>query len=223
MAHDSAAPRVSGAVLEREREYLARLHRGLDPLLQELEERGLRDGVPIVSREVGRFLSTMVSCMLGSQILEIGTAYGYSTLWMARAQPETGRIWTIDPDTSRTAVARGFFQRAGVAERIEIIEQPALEVLERLPQRQHDIVFIDAVKEEYADYLRLAVPLLKNSGLVIVDNLLWHHRAALPPSDADEASTKAIRRFNEMFLAHPQLNATIIPLGDGLGVGAKVH
>ena len=106
--------------------------------------------------------------MLAGSILELGTAYGYSALCMARAQPETGRIWTIDPDRRRTAIARSFFERAGVAERIEIIEQPALEVLPKMAQRQYDIVFIDALKEEYADYLRLALPHVKRSGLVIV-------------------------------------------------------
>ena len=208
---------------ERDREYLRDIHPDIDALLLELEALGKRDGIPIVSREVGRFLSVMTSCMLAGSILEVGTAYGYSTLWMAKAQPETGRIWTIDPDTQRTAIAQSFFERAGVAERIEVINQPALDVISKLPQRLYDIVFIDALKEEYIDYLKLALPHLKHSGLVLADNLLWDHRSARPPSESDEATTKGIRRFNEFFLSHPELDATIIPLGDGLGVGAKVR
>jgi predicted O-methyltransferase YrrM len=180
-----------------------------------------RDGIPIIDREVGRFLSVMVSCMLAGNILEVGTAFGCSTLWMARAQPETGRIWTIDPDAKRTEIARGFFKRAGVAERIEIMNQPALDVMGRLPKNLYDIVLIDALKEEYSAYLDLAVPLVKHSGLIIVDNLLWHHRAGKPPRSDDEETTKAIRAFNEKFIRHPALNATILPLGDGLGVAAK--
>jgi caffeoyl-CoA O-methyltransferase len=142
---------------------------------------------------------------------------------MASAQPETGRIWTIDPDRRRTAIARSFFERAGVVDRIEIIEQPALDVLPKMAQRQYDIVFIDAVKDEYVEYLRLALPHVKRSGLVIVDNLLWSHRASAPAAEGDEDSTKAIRRFNEIFLSHPDLCATILPVGDGVGVGAKVR
>jgi O-methyltransferase len=188
-----------------------------------LEELCVRDGIPLVERDTGRFLSVMASAMLAGSILELGTAYGYSTLCMARAQPETGRIWTIDPDTRRTAVARSFFERAGVADRIEIIEQPALDVLPKMGQRQYDIVFIDALKEEYADYLRLALPHVKRSGLVIVDNLLWHHRAAAPEADSDETSTKAIRQFNSLFVTHPDLNAAILPIGDGIGVAAKTR
>jgi len=202
--------------------YLRTLHGEPDVLMLELEARGERDGIPIITREVGRFLSVMTSCMLASNILELGTAYGCSTLWMARAQPETGRIWTIDPDAARTQIARGFFERAGVADRIEIINQPALDVLGRLPKNIYDIVLIDAVKEEYAAYLDALLPLVKHSGLIIVDNLLWHHRAAGKPAVADEATTTAIRTFNQKFLRHPALNATILPLGDGVGVAAKI-
>lgn len=208
---------------ERDREYLRRVGGELDPLLRELEELGLRADIPIVSREVGRFLSVTTSCMLASNILELGTAYGYSTLWMARAQPEAGRIQTVDPDRSRTEIARGFFERAGVADRIEIINQPALAVLPRLPQHLYDIVFIDALKEEYPDYLKLALPLLKRSGLVIMDNMTWFHRVSQPPGPDDLETTKALRRAGDMLLRHPDLNATIIPLGDGLGIGAKIR
>jgi caffeoyl-CoA O-methyltransferase len=203
-------------------EYLRRVHGEPDALMLELEARGARENIPIVSREVGRFLSVMVSSMLAGNILEIGTAYGCSTLWMARAQPETGRIWTIDPDSARTDIARSFFERAGVADRIEIMNQPALDVMRKLPKNIYDIVLIDALKEEYAAYLKLAIPLVKQSGLIIVDNLLWHHRSAAPPQPDDEETTTAIRSFNEQFLRHPALNATILPLGDGVGVGAKI-
>ena len=203
-------------------EYLRRVQGEPDALMLELEARGERENIPIVSREVGRFLSVMVSSMLAGNILEVGTAYGCSTLWMARAQPETGRIWTIDPDSARTDIARSFFERAGVADRIEIMNQPALDVMRKLPKNIYDIVLLDALKEEYAAYLKLAIPLVKRSGLIIVDNLLWHHRSAAPAKPDDEATTTAIRSFNEQFLQHPALNATILPLGDGVGVGAKV-
>ena len=207
----------------RDIKYLRSVNGRFDPLLAELQERCERDGIPLVEPETARFLSVMVSAMLAGSILELGTAYGYSALCMARAQPETGRLWTIDPDRERTAVARSFFERGGVAQRIEIIEQPALEVLPKLAQRQYDIVFIDALKDEYEAYLRLSLPHLKRSGLVIVDNLLWHHRAARPEADTDEALTKSIRRFNRAFTTHPDLRAAILPIGDGVGIGAKIR
>lgn len=207
----------------RDLRYLRAVQGESEPLLRELEELCARDGIPLIDPDTARFLSVTVSAMLASSILELGTAYGYSALCMARAQPEAGRIWTIDPDTERTRIARSFFERAGVADRIEIIEQPALDVLPKLAQRQYDVVFIDALKEEYADYLQLTLPHLKRCGLVIVDNLLWHHRVAVPEADTDEESTKAIRRFNRAFLSHPDLNAAILPIGDGVGIGAKTR
>jgi O-methyltransferase len=216
LADDVGAP-------TRDRAYLRRLAGASDPLMRELEDLCERDGIPLVERDTGRFLSVMVSGMLAGSILELGTAYGYSALCMARAQPEGGRLLTIDPDRRRTAIAREYFERAGVAHRIEIIEEPALDILPKLAQRQYDVVFIDALKEEYEDYLRLTLPHVKRSGLVIVDNLLWHHRAAAHEAETDDEATKAIRRFNRTFLTHPDLNAVILPIGDGVGVGSKTR
>jgi predicted O-methyltransferase YrrM len=202
--------------------YLSKIHQAPSPLLLELEELGHKDGIPILERASGRLLATLVHCMQASRILEIGTAYGYSTLWMALAMPIAGRLWTIDPDRGRTDIARSFFERAGVAGKIDITNQPAVEVLENFPHRNLDIVFLDANKEQYPQYLELCVPMLKLSGLMIVDNLLWHNRAAAEPKADDDESTLAIRRFNELFLKHPQLDATIVPVGDGVGIGARV-
>ncbi|HEY4439688.1 MAG TPA: O-methyltransferase [Candidatus Elarobacter sp.] len=206
----------------RDLAYLTRLHREPSPLLLELEQHGLREEIPIVDRAAGRFLSVMVHCMQANRILELGTAYGYSTLWMALALPPAGRIWTIDPDMERTEIAQSYWKRAGVEERIEVINQPALEVLEWFPQRNLDIVFIDAIKTEYEAYLDAVVPLLKRSGVVIVDNLLWHGESAAVPKAGDEPNVKALRAFNKAFLNHPALDATIVPIGDGIGIGARL-
>jgi caffeoyl-CoA O-methyltransferase len=211
-----------GIVRDRDLAYLTRLHREPSPLLLELEQHGVREGIPIVDRAAGRFLSVLVHSMQANRVLELGTAYGYSTLWMALALPPAGRIWTIDPDMARTEIATSYFRRAGVEDRIEIIHQPALEVLEWFPQRNLDIVFIDAVKTEYVDYLEAVVPLLKRSGIVVVDNLLWSGRASQPAKPSDDVDLTAIRAFNRAFLAHPELDATIVPIGDGIGIGARV-
>ncbi len=207
----------------RDLAYLTRLHREPPPLLLELEQQGTYDGIPSVDRASGRFLSTLVHAMMANRILEIGTAYGYSTLWMALALPPAGHIWTIDPDHRRTSVARNYFERAGVADKIDIINQPALEVLEMWSQRNLDIIFIDADKTEYGDYLDLAIPMLKRSGLVVIDNLLWSGAAAAEPDATDTDETLAIREFNKRFLQHPQLDATIVPIGDGMGIGARIE
>ena len=204
-------------------DYLKRLHRNPAPLLLELEQHGRSDAIPLVDRETGRFLSTLVHAMQANRILEIGTAYGYSTLWMALAMPPAGHIWTIDPDTERTVVAIEFLRRAGKFDDVSVMNQPALEILPTFPVRNLDIVFIDAVKTEYAEYLELVVPLLKRSGLVIVDKLLWVGQSVAEPEASDSAATTAIREFNKIFLNHPQLDATIVPIGNGIGIGSRIE
>lgn len=186
--------------------YLETAHPEPHPLLLELEQFGHKEEIARVPRAVGRLLSTLVHAMQANRILEVGTAYGYATLWMALAQPPIGKIWTFEPDAERTDVARGYFQRAGEADYIEIFNQPALEVLGVFPQRNMDMVFIDAPKSVYPEYLEHCLPLLKLSGLIIFNGLLQNRET---------------QAFNEAFLRHPDLDATILPIGSGLGLGAR--
>jgi predicted O-methyltransferase YrrM len=192
--------------MEELRRYLDGLHPEQQPLLLELEQHGRKDGIPIVSRETGRFLSVIVHMMQANRILEIGTGYGYSTLWMALAQPPLGKIWTIDPNAKRTEIALSYFQRAGEDDYITIFNQETLELLENFQQRNLDIVFIDADRAHYREYLDLVIPMLKLSGIVVIDDCL----------------IGGLDAFNEYFLEHPDLDATILPLGDGLGIGARI-
>lgn len=186
--------------------YLEAAHPEPHPLLLELEQFQRKEEIAAVPRAVGRLLSTFVHAMQANRILEIGTAYGYATLWMALAQPPMGKIWTFDPDSERTEVALSYFQRAGEADHIEIINQPALEVLGVFPQRNMDIMFVDAPKRDYEAYLDHCIALLKLSGLIIFNGLL--------------ESTQT-QDLSDAFLHHPDLDATIIPLGSGLGIGAR--
>jgi predicted O-methyltransferase YrrM len=178
-----------------------------NPLLLELEQHGRKDGVPIVSRETGRFLSVLVHMMQANRILEIGTGYGFSTLWMALAQPPLGKIWTIDPDSERTMTALSYFERAGEDDYITILNQDALELLENFQQRNLDIVFLDSGRERYREYLDLVIPMLKLSGVVVVD----------------DCYASDLEAFNEYFLEHPDLDAMILPLGNGTGIGARIQ
>jgi caffeoyl-CoA O-methyltransferase len=206
----------------RDLAYLTRLHREPPPLLLECEQQGTYEGVPLVDRAVGQMLSVLVHCMQANRILEIGTGYGCATLWMALALPPAGHIWSIDPDAVRTEVASGYLERAGKRGAVDFVNQPALEVLPTFYQRNLDIVFIDADETDYEDYLDLCIPMLKRSGLVVVDNLLWEGSAAGEPSADDAAGVKTLRAFSKTFINHPQLDATIVPIGDGLGIGARI-
>ncbi|MBV8372594.1 MAG: O-methyltransferase [Candidatus Eremiobacteraeota bacterium] len=199
--------------------YLETAHPLPHPILMELEQRSRKDGVPILARETGRLLSTVVAAMQASRILEVGTAYGYATLWMAFAQPRMGKIWTIEQDARRTDVARKYFRQADEDDDIEIFNTPPLELLENFPHRNLDLVFIDARTTEYRAYLDLVIPMLKLSGLVIVDDCLLGGRVSR--ARAGDDAVDRMRAFNAYFLTHPQLDATILPVGSGTGIGAR--
>jgi caffeoyl-CoA O-methyltransferase len=195
----------SGILIRPEQEsYLERLLPPRDPLLREMEERAAREDIPISDPEIGRML---------------GILAGYGALCLARGAPEA-RVVTIDIDPQRLAVARGYLERAGLAGRVELVEGPALEVLSRL-QGPVDLAYVDAVKKEYRRYLDLLVPILRVGGVVALDNLLWKGRVADPP-DEDDPDADALRAFNGYLMMHPQLQAVVLPFGDGLGVATKV-
>ena len=197
-------------------EYLEGVHPPLGPVLEEMLKTGRSEGVPIVQPAVGRLLRVLVTAVAPKRVLEIGTAIGFSTLWMASALPAGGRIDTIDPDRSRTDRARRYWLRAGVTDRVRVINEPALRVLSRLAPGI-EFAFIDAVKTEYSAYLDALLPKMAPGAVITVDNLTWSGRIAAGEHDEN---TDALRAFNEKFLHHEQLEATILPVGDGVGLAA---
>lgn len=196
-------------------EYLERAHAPLDPVLDEMLKAGRKEGIPIVRPDVGRLLRLLVMAMAPKRVVEIGTAIGFSTLWIAGALPHGARIDTIDPDRSRTERARRYWLRAGVTDKVRVINEPALRVLPRLSPGI-EFAFIDALKTEYVAYLDALLPKMAPGGTITVDNVLWSGRIAAGQHDED---TDALRAFNDRFLHHEQLEATIVAVGDGLGIG----
>lgn len=199
---ESIAPPISPA--------LAAIEAAADPL-----------GIPIVDRHTGRVLSALAAGR--RRIVEVGTAYGYSTLWMALGQPAGGTIATIDPDTERTALARSWWRMAGVAdERIVVVSAPALDAFAaRHPALEgpFDLAFIDALKPEYAAYLEALVSggRLAADALIVADNVLWSGRVSgTRPAAPDDAATAALRDFCARIHADPRFTASVLPLGDGL-------
>jgi caffeoyl-CoA O-methyltransferase len=206
-------------LLPEQERYLERLLPPRDSLLREMEERAAREDVPISDPEVGRFLGILARATGARLIVEIGTAIGYGALCLARGAPEA-RVVSIDTDPERLAVARGYLERAGVADRVELIEGAALDVLPRL-SGPFDLAYVDAVKKEYRRYLDQLVPKLRVGGVMALDNLLWKGRVADPP-DEDDPDADALRAFNGYLMMHPQLQSVVLPFGDGLGVATKV-
>lgn len=176
--------------------------------------------VPIVDRHSGRVLSVLAGDR--RRIVEVGTAYGYSTAWMALGQPADGTIVTIDPDRERTDLARGWWRQAGIAdERITVVGAKALEAFaarEPALEGPFDMAFIDALKPEYGDYLHALIDgRLAPRALVVADNVLWSGRVSgSRRAGANDANTAALRRFCERVLGDERFRSSILPLGDGL-------
>jgi caffeoyl-CoA O-methyltransferase len=189
------------------------------PALLGIEAAAQPEAVPIVDRHSGRVLSVLAAGR--RRIVEVGTALGFSTLWLALGQPRDGTIVTIDPDRSRTDRARAFWREAGIAdERITVVTAPALEAFARDDPAlagPFDLAFIDALKPEYMGYLDALLPRLAPGALIVADNVLWSGRTsgAMPSKPGDER-VAALRAFDAAVLGDPRYTATILPVGDGL-------
>ncbi|HJU93389.1 MAG TPA: O-methyltransferase [Pyrinomonadaceae bacterium] len=207
------------AIIQREQaEYLDQLLTQSDPLLGEMEGYAAEHRVPIADREVAFFLEITARATGARKALEIGMAIGYSVVHLARGMGEQGLVVTIEPSEEMIGLASGYLERAGLLSRVRIEPGKALDVMPNLNET-FDLLFIDAVKEEYSQYLDLGLPRLRSGGVVVVDNLLWGGKVA---GDDSEASTVALRKFNQYFINHPQLKAEVLSVGDGLGYAVKI-
>jgi caffeoyl-CoA O-methyltransferase len=212
------------AIIQREQaEYLDRLLPRNTGLLAEMEEYAAEHNVPIADREVALFLEITARAMRARNVLEIGMAIGYSVLHLARALPSDGLIVTIEPSDEMIRLSEDYLTRAGLRERVRIEKGEALEVMPGL-RETFDLVYLDALKEEYTAYLDLALPRLRVGGVVIADNVLWGGQVAGEIRSQDQtSSTQALREFNQHFIHHPSLRGEILSVGDGLAYGVKIQ
>ena len=192
----------------------------LHPVLELIEAAAGPDDIPILDREAGRVLTALAAGR--RRIVEVGTAYGYSTLCMALGQPIDGTIATIDPDRSRTERARAWWRQAGIPDgRIAVVNRPALDAFAAAPgvpalAGPFDLAFIDALKPEYEAYVAAIVPRLAPGALVIADNVLWAGRVSGERPSSPGDATEVLRAFDVAMLRDPRFTATILPIGDGL-------
>jgi predicted O-methyltransferase YrrM len=206
---------------EQVERYLRELRPERSELMTEMEDLAERDSVPIVHWETGRFLAALCRA-LDPRVLEVGTAIGYSTLHMAE-QVSEGRIVTLERDPDRAAQARGYLERGGVAERVELVEGDALETIGGL-SGPFDLLFVDASKGEYRRYIELAEPLLSERCVLVVDNLLMEGEVALPEgadTQWNPGSLSSARELNAELLQSERWLACVLPVGDGIGFGTR--
>ena len=200
-------PVITTDAVER---YLQGLRPAPDAILAEVHARGMREGVPIVSPETGQLLHILALAGGARRIIEVGTAIGFSTLYLARALPADGVIVSFEIDERRHEAAAEYLRRAGVADRTDLRLQDAREGLASL-QGTFDMAFVDGVKTQYGDYLDLLLPLLGERAMLVVDNVLMSGTVADGRSDGtwSEQHIAAARAFNERVLSLEEFEATV--------------
>lgn len=202
--------------------YLAGLVPDPDPLLAEMNAHGERDGIPIVVPETGALLGVLARAVGARRVVEVGTAIGVSTLHLARAVGDGGLVTSFEIDPARHAAAREYLTRAGMIDRTDLRLQDAAEGLRQL-EGSIDMAFLDGLKDDYATHLELVLAHLRSGGLVAVDNVLLSGTVATGRSEGfwtDEQIAR-MREFNHRFTTDPVLEATVLPVGDGVAVAVR--
>jgi predicted O-methyltransferase YrrM len=208
------------AAVER---YLSGLNTLADAVLREIAEDGARQDLPLVDAEVGALLRVLAVSTGASRVLEIGTAIGYSGIWLAGALPAGGMLLTMEMDKDRAQIARANFSRAGLADRASVIVGDAHRMLAKV-SGPFDLIFQDSDKQLYLPMLDRLVDLLRPGGLLVTDNVLWDGEVvpgfvAEPKRDPED--TRAIAEYNERLNAHPRLLTATVPLRDGVSISVK--
>jgi predicted O-methyltransferase YrrM len=205
-------------------QYLASLHTPADDLIEQIEREGRAAGLPLVQAPAGRFLRTLAFAVGARNILEIGTAIGFSALWMAGALPADGRLITIELDPERAEIARANIARAGRSDQISVIVGDAMRYLHKIAG-PFDLIFQDSHKPLYEPMLDRLVELLRTGGVLVSDNVLWNGEVVegyVDPPQRDAADTAALRAYGRRLIADPRLFTTVLSIGDGLAVSVKV-
>ncbi len=208
-------------ILEQKIEkYLNGLLPARDPVLREMERYAAKHKVPIIGPACGRVLYQLARTIQARRVFEMGSAIGYSTVWLARAVGPKGTVYYTDSDPENARRAEAYLRRAGVRNRVMILVGDALEVF-KSTEGQFDMVFNDVWKAQYPEVFRCAVPRVRVGGLFITDNVLWSGRVARPPAKGD-SDTRAILNFNRLIYRSPKLFTTIVPLRDGMAVCERI-
>jgi predicted O-methyltransferase YrrM len=191
-----------------------------DAVVAKMEEYADEHDIPIIGPAVARLLALLVQISGAKRIFEMGSAIGYSTVWLARAAGPEAKVFYTDGDPERARLAREYFRRAGVAKRITVQTGDSLELLKKTTGK-FDLIFNDVDKHQYPAALRAALPKLQRGGLLITDNTLWNGKAARPPA-SDDAQTLGVQEFNRLVASAKGLYTVLLPMRDGVTVCRKI-
>lgn len=207
------------AILQpKQAKYLESLEPARDPLLAEMEEYARVHRMPISDPEVASFLAVTTRAIGARSIVELGTNIGYGAIVLARAAGPGAKVVTYELKPATAAIARGYIERAGLADVVEVREGDALAGIAAF-EGPIDLLYVDCVKAHYPQYLEHAVPKLTERGVVVADNVLWKGHTADP--EIVDADVTAFRRFNQMIVSDPRLSGVVLPLGDGVGYAVR--
>ncbi len=203
-------------------QYLNQFIKQSDKLLSEMEVFALEKNIPILSKPSAELLEQYVKLISPKRVLEIGTAIGYSTIRIARNLKKKSKVFTIEKSEDNIKLAAEYFDKSEQQDKIILLEGDALNIMPRF-DKKFDLIFLDADKEDYKRLFDYSMILLKKGGVLFVDNLLWHGYAASKSVPLKyKNSTRIIREFNSLFTSTANLHTTILPVGDGVGIGIKI-
>lgn len=211
-------------VEERIVSYINSLEKENSPVLEEIEKEARKDGVPIIRKEMESFLRVMLSIKKPMRILELGTAVGYSAILMSEYINEKGQIITIENYDKRIPIAKENIKKAGRENVIKLLEGDAMEIMPTLESNQFDFVFMDAAKAQYIHFLPEVLRLMKKNGVLITDNVLQEGdliQSKYVVRRRDRTIHKRMREYLEVVKNHPQLETSIVPIGDGITMSVK--
>ncbi len=211
---------MNGITEKGTEQYLYSLLPARDAVVREMERYARKHDIPIIGPACGRLLYQLARLVRARRVFEMGSAIGYSTLWLARAVGPRGNVLYTDSDPQNARRARNYLRRAGLAPRVRFLIGDALALL-KSTRGQFDLIFNDVLKTQYPEVFRLAIPRVRIGGLFITDNVLWSGRVARPVA-RDDLNTRAIREFNRLIYGSPRLFTTIIPLRDGFAVCQRI-
>ena len=205
-------------------EYVAALRRAPNPVLARVDREGRGEGLPLVHADTGALLHAFARASSAGRILEIGTAIGYSTIWLASALPDDGMMITMEMDGERAARARANLTEANLDDRVSVMVGDATKFLHKV-SGPFDLIFQDSDKKLYEPMLDRLIALLRPGGMLLTDNVLWSGEVipgyvAKPRHDA--ADTEAIAAYNRRLAADARLFTTFVQVGDGLSVSVKL-
>ena len=208
---------MPGILNAKVEEYLADLLPKRDTVISEMERYAKQHDVPIIGPVVARMVYLMAQISGAKRIFEMGSAIGYSTIWLARAAGADAEVYYTDGARATATRARAYFKRAGVENCIQIMTGDAVNLIDQVPG-VFDLIFIDVDKHQYPEALRKAIPRLRSGGLLLTDNVLWSGKVTRKSNDS---RTRVIQQFNKLIYSSSELFPIIIPLRDGVAVCRK--